>query len=360
MNTEVAIIGAGPVGLLLARLLQRRGVTVVVFEKAKEKKTWSQAIGITPPSLDILAELGLAAEFVRRGVRIEDCHIHGQSGHVGTVSFREIDGAFPFVLALPQVVTMELLEKDVNVMRGEEVAALHADASGVLLRCMSGLEVFAQRVAACDGSHSVIREMLGIRTCGKSYGCHFVMGDFRDESSLNEEAHVFFTASGAVESFPLPNGLRRWIVQTADRSGSICEMVRERTGFLLTPEDQIDQHAFSPRRLDCNRLVQGPVVLCGDAGHVMSPIGGQGMNCGFGDAAMLAKAWSGEGTLQAYDEQRRRVAAAAASRAALGMWLGTRTGLLNCVWREALFHLMTSPWLGRHAAAWFTMRSLPT
>lgn len=358
MKTDVVIIGAGPVGLLLARLLHQRGVEVVVLEKSRLRPVWSQAIGITPPSLEILASLGLAESFVSRGVPIHECQVHGEHHLAGIVSFREIGGAYPFVLSLPQTITMELLEHpEVPVRRGEEVVEMTENADGVTLRCESGLEVRAQRVAACDGSRSLMRSMLGIRTIEKTYGCHFTMGDFRDASGLGDAAHVFFTSSGAVESFPLPGGLRRWIVQARD--GCIPDLVRQRTGVLIAASDQIDQHHFSPRRFDCEKIHQGRVVLCGDAAHGMSPIGGQGMNCGFGDTALLARVWCGEVALTEYDRQRRLIAALAADRAALGMWLGTRTGRWHCLWRDAFFSLLHHPSLARHAGAWFSMKSLP-
>lgn len=359
MKTDVVIIGAGPVGLLLARLLHARGIEVLVLEKTERRPAWSQAIGITPPSLEILQTLDLADAFVSRGLPIHECHVHGEDERVGRVSFREIGGAFPFVLSLPQTITLELLEHaDVPLIRSAEVVEMSADTTGVRLRCANGIEVHAQRVAACDGSRSTLRAMLGLRTREHSYGCHFTMGDFLDESGLGDAAHVFFTSQGAVESFPLPGGLRRWIVQAKD--GVIADLVRQRTGFLLDSRDQIDQHHFSPRRLDCERLHQGRVLLCGDAAHVMSPIGGQGMNCGFGDAAMLARVWCGEAAIEDYDQQRRRIAALAASRAAAGMWLGTRTGRWHCLWRDAFFRMLTHPCLSRHAGAWFSMKSLPT
>jgi 2-polyprenyl-6-methoxyphenol hydroxylase-like FAD-dependent oxidoreductase len=358
MKTDVAIIGAGPVGLLLARLLRQRGVEVLVLEKTASAPLWSQAIGVTPPSLEILDTLGLADAFVSRGVPIHECEVHGEHGRAGIVSFRQVGGDFPFVLSLPQTVTMELLaHADVPVIRETEIVGMRQDREGVTLHGECGLEVRASRVAACDGSRSRVRGLLGVRTNGKSYGCQFTMGDFHDRSGLGRTAHVFFTSQGAVESFPLPGGLRRWIVQAKD--GLIPALVRQRTGFLIEAADQIDQHHFSPRRLDCARLHHGRVVLCGDAAHVMSPIGGQGMNCGFGDAAMLAHVWSGEASIEDYDRQRRRVAAHAASRAALGMWLGTRTGRWNCLWRDALFRALSWPLAARHAGAWFAMKNLP-
>ena len=94
--------------------------------------------------------------------------------------------------------------------------------------------------------------------------------------------------------FRCRNGLRRWIVQTPEfmqpaPPGFISEIVKRRTGIILPPDDQTNESAFTPRRFDCTRYHQGRVVLCGDAAHGMSPIGGQGMNTGFADAEFLAE-----------------------------------------------------------------------
>src|SRR5438067_13837196 len=86
---DVAIIGGGPVGLLLANLLGARGLRIVICEKRTEAPSHSQAIGITPPSLEILAPLGFDEEFVRQGVRVSDVFVHGESGHHGVCTVRD-------------------------------------------------------------------------------------------------------------------------------------------------------------------------------------------------------------------------------------------------------------------------------
>lgn len=370
-ENEVAIVGGGPVGLLLACLLGQRGVRVVVLEKSTTRETWSQAIGITPPSLRILSRLGLDEAFVARGVPIRECHVHGQSGPVGTASFREIEGRHRFVLSLPQVITMELLEAEVarhpsvKILRGAEVTAKKQDEHGVTLT-VNGETLRAAYLVACDGHRSRIRELLRVRTSTKCYGCHFIMGDFEGHSGLGEDAHLFFTQEGAVESFPLPQGKRRWIVQAQE--GSIPELVRQRTGITLDSAAQLDQHAFAPRRLDCEQITDGRVLLCGDAAHVMSPIGGQGMNTGFADAEFAAEALhailrhnaDAALLLADYDRIRRRAASIAATRAALGMGLGVWTGKWRSRLRDFIFrHLIFSGPFAKLVGPWFAMQSIP-
>jgi 2-polyprenyl-6-methoxyphenol hydroxylase-like FAD-dependent oxidoreductase len=368
---EVAIVGGGPVGLLLACLLGQRGIRVLVLEKHMEREVWSQAIGITPPTLQIMARVGLDAALVARGVQIRECQVHGQQGLVGTASFRQIAGPHPYVLALPQAITLELLEAEaarhptIEIKRGVEVTAMDQDETGVTLMSQGG-SFRASYAVACDGHRSRIRDLLEVHTTAKSYGCHFIMGDFEGDSGLGDDAHLFFTADGAVESFPLPAKKRRWIVQATE--GSIPDFVRQRTGIILDPARQLDQHRFAPRRLDCDRLTQGRVLLGGDAAHVMSPIGGQGMNTGFADAefaaemlnAILRRGEAAQPLFMAYDRIRRHAAATAATRAAVGMGVGVWTGMWKASLRDFIFRyfVFRGPF-SRHVGPWFAMQSIP-
>lgn len=375
---DVAIVGAGPVGLLLGALLGQKGLRILIVDQRAAPLTHSQAIGITPPSLEILARLGLAEVFVQQGVQIRDCHVHGQTGDLGCASFREIPGPHRCILSLPQQQTLSLLEAriatmpNVTLRRGTTVTRMSQDAQMVTMGG-EGLEVTARWLVGCDGHRSRVRDLLQMRTNGAAYGCHFLMGDFIDHSPLNEEAHLWFTREGAVEAFPLPDGRRRWIVQTKEpmgdtRHGFISEVVRGRTGLDLAVEDQQNQSAFSPRWMQAEQYHDGRVILCGDAAHLMSPIGGQGMNTGWADAELLADVLCaielrGEAALpllEAYDRCRHRASNAAIGRAARGMWLGTRTGAVQSWLRDVFMRecLFKGP-LAKHIGPYFAMLTIP-
>lgn len=369
-RVDVAIAGAGPVGLLLGCLLRARGLTVAVLERRAEPARHSAAIGITPPSLRILRSIGADREMIEAGVKVRDCFLHGRVGPAGKVSFRDIPDDHPYILSLPQSETAAMLRRrlgEENVRPGWEVTDVVQDGTGVAVRGARG-EVRARFAVGCDGARSRVRESLGIRAPGRRYGCHFVMADFVDRSGLGDEAHLFFKPEGSVESFPLPGGLRRWVVQTEARFGTpppgiVPELTLRRTGFRLDPADQLNAHAFTPRRFNCERYHQGRVALCGDAAHGMSPAGGQGMNTGFADAEFLAGVLASPdpiALLPEYTRYRRRAASAAIFRAGWGMSLGTWTGLPLSVLRDGILrHVICRGPVARRMGSFYAMLTIP-
>lgn len=383
LSWQVVIAGAGPVGLLLGNLLGLHGIRTLVIDKRTTGPEASMAIGLTPPSLALLHSLQLDRSFTDAGVRVDQAVVHGDRGRLGGLSFRGLPGAYPFILAIPQAETVRLLEArlgdwpTVELRRGTELIAFRQDAAGVtatLTDLASGRDqpVRSDFLAGCDGGNSRVRSLAGIAATGGSYPQAFIMADFADASDFAGTAHLFFTRHGSVESFPLPGGCRRWIVQTPQLlrpppTGLLVDAVRQRTGIDLGDCLCSFESAFAVQHRLAQRYFRGRVALCGDAAHLMSPVGGQGMNVGFGDAAGLAGALVAclrqgaavELLLQDYSRRRQTVAKIAIDRAARGMWLGTRRGWLAGLWREPLLRLVLAPPLCRALPPYFAMLTLP-
>lgn len=381
---DVVIVGAGPVGLCLAGLLGRHEIRTLLIERRFEPTRSSRAIGITPPSLRILDELSVSKDLVSAGVPVLRAHVHGSRRYLGRVSFETLPGAYQFILSVPQAITESLLVDrveripNVTVVRGETVLdVVPHDGSTVIVRSDGNLgEVRGSFVCGCDGPGSVVRDSLGASFHGRSYRRFFFMGDYRDRSALGEDAHLWFTPWGAVESFPLPGNTRRWIVQRDPAENRevpdvIEALVAERAGVCLSSDDLIWHSAFEPERYRSSTLARGRVFLCGDAAHVMAPIGAQGMNTGFADAKLTARLIielltarrnefiGGADAATAYERLRRPAIEAATGRAAISMRVGTITGTVASLFRNAFIRGVLSTPARRLLPPHFAMQTIP-
>ncbi|WP_457962439.1 FAD-dependent monooxygenase [Arthrobacter sp. D1-29] len=358
---DVVIVGGGPVGLYLAVLLLQEGVAVQVMEQRLHRDLHSRAIGIHPPALQALERAGVASEMVGEGVPIRRGFAISGGKAVGSMSFAPVSDRFPFVLALPQFRTEALLEERVReldpaaLVRGIRATGIEDDGGRVTISAAAGtapVQVSAALAVAADGSRSIVRTLLGIPVQTRSYPDHYLMGDFADAGTFAQDAVLFLAAGGIVESFPLPGGLRRWVVRVSEpgpapSAGHLAWLVQQRTGIALDPGTNCMLSSFSVRSTIARRLVAGRVALIGDAAHEISPIGGQGMNLGWLDAQELAPiilaALGGQPVGQAlrtFELRRRKAARTARRQSEVNMmlgrplpepWLDLRNGVIGAI-----------------------------
>ena len=345
---DVLIVGAGPVGLFMAALLLQEGLAVQVLEQRRAPEPHSRAIGIHPPALAALARTGVAEALVAEGVQIRRGVALAGGKALAEMSFAGVSEHFPFVLSLPQGRTEALLEQRVNELddgalhHGVRLAGLSDDGVRVTVDAESSRgarRYTAKLLIAADGVRSTVRALQGIPVRVKEYPDSYVMGDFADGTGFGPDAALFLAGAGIVESFPLPGQLRRWVVRLgpgdpadAGQGGDarwMMRCVRDRTGFDIDPGSNSMLSSFGVRARLARRMVAGRTVLIGDAAHEVSPIGGQGMNLGWLDAAALAPivtaAVGGQDVavpLRTFEGTRLRAAAKAAHRAEINMVLG--------------------------------------
>lgn len=355
---EVLIIGAGPVGLFMAALLLQDGVDVQVLEQRGAPEPQSRAIGIHPPALAALAGTGVAEAMIAEGVQIRRGMALAGGKCLARMSFAGVSDRFPFVLSLPQARTEAHLERRVNELgdgalhRGVRLTGLSDDGGRVSVEADSKsgtLRYSAPLVIAADGVRSTVRALQGADVRVKEYPDSYMMGDFADGTGFGPDAALFLSGAGIVESFPLPGQLRRWVVRLGDGDSTaggsppggpdaggpgadarwLTGCVRERTGLAIDAGTNSMLSRFGVRTRLVPRMVAGRVVMIGDAAHEVSPIGGQGMNLGWLDAAELAPIVSAAvrgqdvaDRLRSFERTRLRAAARAARQAEINMALG--------------------------------------
>ncbi|WP_261665034.1 FAD-dependent oxidoreductase [Deinococcus sp. Marseille-Q6407] len=380
---DVAVVGGGPVGTYLGCLLAQAGLSFAVLERRTQPLQHSRAIGIHPRALHGFSRLGLGDAVQAAGVTIRRGLLLGEGSRVlGELSFRAADPRFPYILSLPQVQTEQLLNGRLDALapgalrRSVTVRQLKDCGSHLTLtlETASGQleQLSARQVVAADGWRSALREAADLDFPGGLYADRYLMGDFPDTTPFGQDAVISLTQGGVTECFPLPGGLRRWVVHTGcdlltdAEPAALTDIIRERTGLPVPASECRMLSAFTVRRHLAPRMHLGRLSLIGDAAHVVSPIGGQGMNLGWLDAETLAplltRAARGEQVAPAewrrWEQTRRRSAWMAARQAEANMSAGRPVTAAQQQAREALLTGLLGPRTAPLLASAFTMRWL--
>jgi 2-polyprenyl-6-methoxyphenol hydroxylase-like FAD-dependent oxidoreductase len=362
----VLVVGAGPSGLTMAIELKRLGLDVRLIDKSEHGAQYSQALVVQARTMEQLQRYGIAETAVERGKKLTHIKFWSDRKNILAFDLSIIPGKYPYALFLPQNETERLLAEHllslgVKPERGVEIESLSEDKQiTAVVRCSDGsLETINPRwVIGCDGAHSKIRELTKTPFVGGGIGLYFFLGDMEIEGpdAPIDELAIHFHKGDVVVMGRLTDKVTRLIValhskQEDDTNRKLtvqdfqdavdhaCVNVKVLSGEWMTP--------FRVNDLQAKHYRIGSAFLAGDASHIHSPVGGQGMNTGMQDVANLA--WklaavargADDSLLDSYEQERGEVGKALLSFTERGLKMATSTNPILAEARDILAPIIT-------------------
>ncbi len=336
---DVLIVGAGPTGLTLAAQLHTFGTRFRIIDRLLDRAHESRALAVQARSLEVLQSLGLGEALVARGrtsTRLMIHFDHHKAVKVQLGSIGAVDTRFPFILFVSQAETEAVLEEylassGVAVERGVELIDFQLNDGGVdcVLRHHYGQEeqVCASYLVGCDGAHSTVRRGAGIPFEGGQYPQDFVLGDVEIAGPLElDTVHSFPGEGGFAIFFPLGRPATWRVIAMQDKNKDaeqdvslpselsleeLQAIIDRPTGGSLRLHDPAWLTRFHLHHRQAEHYRAGRIFLAGDAAHIHSPAGGQGMNTGIQDAwnlgwklALVARGVADDRLLDSYEAER--------------------------------------------------------
>jgi 2-polyprenyl-6-methoxyphenol hydroxylase-like FAD-dependent oxidoreductase len=331
-RTDVAIVGAGPTGLALSCVLAAERVPFVLLDRLAEGANTSRAAVVHARTLEVLEPLQVTDRLRAEGHIVPRFTLRDRDRVLATIPFDRLPTRYPHTLMIPQNVTERILldrlrELGGHIYRPCTLDDLRQDRDGVLLTVTSeggsAQIIQARFVVGADGMHSAVRERAGITFSGAAYEESFVLADVRMTWPLSDaEVMLFVSPQGLVVVAPLPGGRHRIVatVHDAPEHPSIADVQHLLdTRGPANGATRVHEIVWSSRFRVHHRLAEryraGRIFLAGDAAHVHSPAGGQGMNTGIQDGVALGRTLAAvlrgradESSLDDYERTRRPVA----------------------------------------------------
>jgi 2-polyprenyl-6-methoxyphenol hydroxylase-like FAD-dependent oxidoreductase len=349
---DVLVVGAGPTGLVLALWLVRLGVGVRIIDKAAQPGTTSRALVVHARTLEFYRQLGLANDLIARALPFDAVNLWVRGHHRARVAFRDSGrglSPFPGIWIFPQDQHEELLiarlrAEGVEVERGAELVGFE-ERNGVVVartRLADGTEtdVEASYLAGCDGARSKVREILGVGLPGGTYTRVFYVADVAIHGPLdNHELHVALDDADFFAVFPMKGDHAARLIGTVEADAD----EQRKLGWEDLRGEAVKKMEITVERVNwfstyrvhhrvAGHFRRGRAFLVGDAAHIHSPVGGQGMNTGIGDAVNLA--WKLAAAIRAgrtalldsYEPERRAFAEQLVATTDRAFTLATRNG----------------------------------
>jgi 2-polyprenyl-6-methoxyphenol hydroxylase-like FAD-dependent oxidoreductase len=326
-DTDVLIVGAGPSGLTLAASLVKAGVATSVVDRQAAGANTSRAAVVNARTLEVLEGLDVAGRLVKAGIHAPRFSIRDRARTLILIDFSALPTDYPYSLMVPQSTTERLLldrlvELGGSVIRPKTLTSITHDADAVTATFDDGDIIRARYAVGADGMHSTVREQAGIGFAGGEYAESFALADVRLSGEAPvDEVILFWAKAGLTVVAPLPGDIFRVVAPVADApeqpSAQYIQQILDSRGpgyGAMVVTDVIWGSRFRIQHRVADTYRAGRLLLSGDAAHVHSPAGGQGMNLGIQDAVALADALAGvlggapASTLDDYSAARRPIA----------------------------------------------------
>jgi 2-polyprenyl-6-methoxyphenol hydroxylase-like FAD-dependent oxidoreductase len=305
-HVDVLVVGAGPVGLTAAAELRRRGVSVRCVDAAAHHNVSTKALGLQARTLELFERLGVVEAAVARGLPVRRFNIMSEEHPIAKFDLGGLDSPYPYLLMLPQNTTEEILreqlgELGMQVERGVELVGFTQDADGVGAELRRGdghsEPVRADWMIAADGAHSSVRHQLGLQFEGGAFREEFATADVRVDWSLPmDELFAFLNRGNFIAYFPMVGGWHRVAIAYNTRRAPDGEVTLAEvqaaidacgpTGARVTEIGDRSRFVIHQRTVETQSV--GRIFLAGDAAHVHSVVGAQGLNIGVQDSFNLA------------------------------------------------------------------------
>jgi 2-polyprenyl-6-methoxyphenol hydroxylase-like FAD-dependent oxidoreductase len=326
-DTDVLVIGAGPSGLTLAASLVKKGVATTVVDAQAAGANTSRAAVVNARTLEVLDSLDVSRRLVKEGVQAPRFTIRDGRRLLIPVDFSVLPTEYPYSLMVPQATTERLLldrltELGGRVIRPKTLRSVTQDADGATATFEDGDVIRARYVVGADGIHSTVREQAGIGFEGGAYQESFALADVRLSGEVPaDEVILFWAKAGLTVVAPLPGDIFRIVAPVAEApeepSAEFIQQILDERGLgagRMVVTEVIWGSRFRIHHRVADTYRAGRLLLAGDAAHVHSPAGGQGMNLGIQDGVALADALAAvlggapDSVLDEYSAARRPIA----------------------------------------------------